>query len=743
MKNEIKHRIYGLFLVILSLTLYSCGLQETPEAVLNEKDYKIVPVAEHQDMDLPVSLPAFQLYTFNNNWFYAAVPHYDRETQRSRWSIYRGPVADEFEPEIYAESEGVNIPVLFADRDDNCFLFMQQGAGKYSLEKFDVNGVLQWHQEYTASQLSDRGERIKEGVVTEDGRVILYYYGAEGCVFVMGPEGGLQGMFTPPLDNLEGIAEGQRGRVYGYCLTGEEPVFVDIEDAGEMFVCPVTPQQVYGGCEDGIYLHMKEGLWKYSPETGETERLWLWDDDYVQIDGSQVCYISKGEETIDIVCQKPDREMTPEKGGQLTFASVGFGNSRDYPEKQVVTIGRSFYQHFDEYSSHHMEDMVRLYNRQSRKYRVVVLRPDEDVTSGNSREEFMGELELQLIRGEGPDLIETQGLNVDSLAAKGAFEDLTPYYQSSDVVDCEKILEPVREAGRVQGRDMVVIPAFYMGSMLSKEEVEAADWTPLRFLEVVQGDGGNIYPVASQRTALWYCMGVNIEGYFVDYGNRECYFDREEFAQVLNRCSNWEAELPTPIIVDSIETLEAQINERVYTEPQWLLKIIWVDNMQGVMQNNEKGALWLGYPGWNGAETQLCVRDAFVMNSASKNKEGAWDFLEFLLSEELQNSIDWDFPVRQDSFETYLSSSYMKPENNSTIFGDVWVETRNPTQEEYDLVWEMLERAVYRPAGYFYNNNPIRVILDEESDMYFAGDATVEETVRKIQSRVKLYLNEL
>ncbi len=744
MKNRTKQRRYCLLLLILSMVMYSCGLRENPESVLNEREDTIVPVAAFQDMDLPVPLSTFRAYTFNSSWFYAAaVTCFDRETQRGRWTVYRSPVADSFEPEIYAESEGGNLLALLCDRQDDCFLFMERGTQNYTLERFDDNGNLQWCQEYTASQLSDRGQHLDGGTVTEDGRVILYDYGVDGSAFVIGTDGVLEGMFTPSLDSLEGIVEGQGGRVYGYCLTGEEPVFVDIEDPGEKYVCPVMPLGVYGGCEDGIYLHTKEGLWTYEPETGETERLWLWDDEYVQIEGSQVCYISRGEENIDIVFQEPDRERAAGKGGQLTFVSVRFGNSRDYPEKQVVTLGRSAYQRFDEYSGHRTEELVRLYNRQSRKYRVVLLWPDEEVLSGNAREEFMGELELQLMRGEGPDLIETQGLNVDSLAAKGAFENLTPYYQASDVVDCEKILEPVREAGKVMGQDMIVIPAFNMHSMLSREQIGAVDWTPLRFLEVAQGDGGNIYPVASQRDALWYCMGVNIDGYFVDYEKRECYFDREEFGEILERCSSWEAELPPPIIIDSIEMLETQINEMAFTEPQWLLKSIEIDNMQNVMQYNEEGAFWLGYPGWNGAETRLGVVDAFVMNSASKNKEGAWDFLEFLLSQELQDSIDWDFPVRRDSFETYLSSSYIKPENNSKVFGDIWEKTRNPTQEEYDLVWEVLDRAIYQPSGYFFNNNPIRTILDEESGMYFAGDATLEETVKKIQSRVKLYLNEL
>lgn len=68
---------------------------------------------------------------------------------------------------------------------------------------------------------------------------------------------------------------------------------------------------------------------------------------------------------------------------------------------------------------------------------------------------------------------------------------------------------------------------------------------------------------------------------------------------------------------------------------------------------------------------------------------------------------------------------------------------QQPSQEDYDIIREMLDRAVYRPAGFFFNDNPIRIILEEETGMYFAGDATLEETVEKLQNRVTLYLNEM
>ncbi len=735
---------WGIFILFLSLIICSCGQGTPTESESEIAQDALVPVAVFHDLKLPMSLERFRAYAFSEKRFYAASPQYDRESQTSCWHVYRIPVADEFMAEEYVTQEGDNLLALLADREENCYLYMQGKSGNFFLEKYNAGGELLWHTDCGASQLIGKGERLTDGIVTADGRVILYDYGVGGSVFVFGVEGSLQEIVTPELDSLEGIAEGQEGRIYGYCIANGEPLFVNIEDSAVKFVCPMRPLQVYGGCEDGIYLCNGDGLCKYDPEAGATERLWLWDNEYVQIEGSQVCYISRGEENINLICQRLARKGMSWKGDILSFISVGFKSCQEYPEKQTVTVSRSYYQAYEEYSSHHMEEMVRQYNRQSRKYKVVILLPDEDMISGNAREELFGDLEMQLMRGEGPDLIEVQGLNVDNLAAKGALEDLTHYYESSDVIDPGDILEPVREAGMVMGRDMVVIPAFYLRSLRSREKVDADDWTPMRFLETVQGDGELIYPVASQRDALWYCMGVSLEGHFIDYEKRECYFDSRDFRIILEECGNWKKEQYS-VQVSVIP--ETQVGDIIWEsrrpEEKWRLNQVSIANMFDMICYNKGNIYWPGYPGWNGAETVLNIMDGFVMNSASENKEGAWDFMEFLLSEQLQENIDWGFPARRDSFEDYLTCSYMMKEDEFQELGYFMENAQQPSQEDYDIIREMLDRAVYRPAGFFFNDNPIRIILEEETGMYFAGDATLEETVEKLQNRVTLYLNEM
>lgn len=748
MRCEKKQFICLLVLMFLSFALCSCGLREKPEPVLEESGP--VPVAQWQCMDLPVSLGNISYYTSNENWFYAASPrNYDREKKCSEWHVYRGEIADEYEPRPYVVyvHEGYRLITLLADREDNCYLFFTDMNHRGMLVKYNADGELVWEKEYTGAELLGKGLRLDDGLVTEDGCVYLYDAGRGGGVFAFEPDGSLAEVYIPELDVLEGIAEGQDKQIYGYCVTGDEPVFVNVKEPEKSFVCPIRPLQVYGGCEDGIYLCTEEGLWQYTPETGESQMMWLWDDEYVQIEMSQLDYMFRGKEEVCVVCR--ETVVGSLQVNALVFASVGIKDRRDYPEKEIVTISRSsFHQHYDFESN--MEELVRRYNRQSRKYRVVVLPPDKEISTTQESQELLGAMELKLIRGQGPDIIEVKGLDVSSLASIGAFEDLTDYYKSSERVKAEDILEPVREAYTVMGKNVLVFPCFRMQTLYGREDIDAAEWTPLRFLELMQGDGRNIaYGGASRMTAfLQYCMGVKTADFFLDYEKKECHFDSDEFRQILEGLNDWiDPESITLVLPPDFklgDEVSESVTESYQSNREWIFQSNVVINTASIINSREEGLVPIGYPGWNGAENQIWSNDAFAINSASKHKEGAWDFLEFLLSEEMQNRISWEFPVRKDSFERYLAASYQSAERECAEFGVYYGEyLQKATQEDFDTIREILESAVYRYPGSGYSSNPLRIILTEEVRMYYAGDATLEETVKKIQNRATLWLNEL
>lgn len=719
MKHHGKCMLSSIILLILLLTLISCGLRENPESVsVAEDEGVLVPVAEFHDMRLPGALDYFWRYTFSEDWLYCTARKTDGpETiqemiRRNVWVVYRNGIYDTFDPEVYFEREGGLPMILLADRESNFFMFCQDDNGKFSLEKYDADGAMQWHKGYDASELQGLGDSIGEGIVTADGRVFLHTYGKGGKIVAFGTDGELQKIYTPDMETLEGIAEGRDGQVYAYCVTGDIPVFVELGDTCEQYECPIAPLQVFGGREDGIYLCTGKEMWKYEPTSGEKERMWAWDDEYVQIDGAHINYIFRGEEDVRLLCMEHYTHMWG-TGEVLTFVSVASKERRDYPVRQEVTISRAI---FGDPGSH-MEDMVRQYNRQNREYRVVILPPEE----GSSTNAFIGALQLQLLRGEGPDLINVQGMNVDSLADKGVFEELGKYYEASDRVKEGDIFEAVREAGKVGGKEIMLIPTFIMETMMTRAEVDVEDWTPLRFLELTQY--GALYDRSmSQMEAFEYCLGAKPQEYFIDYEKKECYFDSQDFKNILIECNKWEQQEGT--------------DEKKFFS-------IFLFSPDSFMINKEQyNGFYLGRPGWNGAENLFLSSDVFVINSASKNKRGAWDFLEFLLSEEMQDCIDWQFPVRIDSFEKYLSLTASGTEGDKNRFSYYISSTPQMTSEDIATFRSLIDNAVFRDSTITAYESPIRTILREEAEMYFAGDVTLDETIDKIQNRVQMYLNE-
>lgn len=719
MKRQKSVRSSCIILLVMLVSLVACGLRDTPESVSGgEEQDGIVPVAEFHDMRLPTALAYFRGYAFSEDWLYCTARKRDgSETaqeliQRNVWVVYKNGIDDAFEPQICLEREGGIPLVLLADREDHFYIFCQDDNGGFSLEKYDAGGEMQWRAGYAASELQGLGERIGEGIVTADGRVFLYTHGTEGKVFEFGTTGELQEIYVPDVRTLEGLAEGKDGQVYGYCLTDEPPVFIRLGAEEKRFECPIVPLQVFGGREDGIYLCTGEGLWKYEPTSGQTERMWNWDGEYIQIAGAYVDCIFRGDEGVRLLCLEPHTFVA--LGDVLTFVSVASQKRRDYPPQQIVTISSALFQD----PGDHMDDMVRQYNRQNREYRVVILPPEENI----SMYDFIGALELQLIRGEGPDLINVQGMNVDSLAHKGAFEELGKYYETSSRIGEGDIFESIRETGKVDGKEILVIPAFMLETMMTREQVDEENWTPLCFLERTRY--GALYNMPLTKVgAFEYCLGARPEEYFMDFEKRECYFDSEDFRNLLVECNKWE------------QQGSGEDKSFFYT------LIFTADNF---MQNKEQyGGSYLGDPGWNGAESILRSNEVFAINSASQNKQGAWDFLEFLLSKEMQDRIDWSFPVRIDSFEKYLSLTTNSEKEAGQEFS-YYLSTVSPmTQEDIAMLRNLIDSAVFRDSTTTAPENPVREILREEVQMYFAGDSTLDETVEKIQNRMQLYLNEL
>lgn len=524
-------------------------------------------------------------------------------------------------------------------------------------------------------------------------------------------------MIMPELEVLEGVAEGKDSGVYAWCIAGGTPKLVEVMGDRKEYDFPIEPLRVYSGREDGVYLCNREGLWSYWPEKGKASKLWNWDDEYIQLDVSSIRQMVRERDSVCMFCREQFTNTNGEfklqrRKDVLTLVKVRFENSSDYPEREKVILEQSEYYHE---LTDHTEYMVQRFNRENRRYKVEIISHEGDYTA---------ELKMQLLQGKGPDLIGLRDMDVSDLALKGAFEDLSEYYASSIVSNGGEILSAARKAGTVAGREVLVIPAFYIESLWAcrraDTEKAAEHWTPQYFLELAKEN--RMFRVQSPEDAFWYCMGIIPGEYFIDYETKVSNFDSEEFRNILEECKQWETYRYEDCAAGSEPFFSLEGCE-------WILQKGLLYEIKDFANSEE---LLIGYPGWDGAAHELRAEEVFAINSASENKSGAWAFLEFLLSEEMQKSIDWAFPVREDCFEDCL---------REPLTDRVSLEKRQPTEDEINSARKCVEAAVYNHR--LGNKDFLRNIMAEEVRMYFAGDADLETTVQKIQTRVQLYLNEL
>ncbi|HBA50775.1 MAG TPA: hypothetical protein DCZ91_23860 [Lachnospiraceae bacterium] len=751
--------------LMLPLLISSCGARDNPDSVsvMEEKESEstqaaglqsqegndgsdtsadseagITAVADYYYIEMnsavSSSLSTNKSYAINREWIYMTdfIKDEEKSLEYERgiydYGITRKRIADGYQDMNYivtgVDDSNHNRPLLLADREGNCYIFWrfynwEEEANTYRLDKYDTDGELLWRQEPTEEDLEGMGEQLEQGTLDREGRVILYSCG-EGCAFRFGEDGSLEGSYRPGLESLDGVAVGQDDRAYGYCISGKETVFAELGGTGKTYVCPVDSFAVYDGYEEGVCLATQKGMFACEPETGEVRQLWNWSDEYVLLDADKLDKVFQDGGAFTVLCEFSDATSGYIYNRQLaTLACVTFEDSREYPAKQTVTLA------MDDTSRDFTGTLVKLYNRQSRKYRVKIA----VVGDGEA-------LQARLMRGGDTDLADVSQIYTEDLARLGVFEDLDPYYEKSRNVAQEDILGSVREACTVAGKNVTVIPGFELYTMRARGDfVKADEWTVWKFLEM--GQENRVLTSQTPGMALNICMGVRYGEHFIDYENKTCSFDGEEFRRILESCGKW---------ITQIEYSGGGMIESSTRKGDWLFDhqfingpadIVWQDIDSDEAYNyegEEYSSTLVGFPGWEGGEGRFNAFSIFAINSSSQNKEGAWDFLEYMLSEELQAKLEPmldQFPARRDCFEAYLRDDYEDPKR----YG--WV---TASEEDITRIQEMAETAVLNNLGNAYNQ--VAVIVSEEADMYFAG-ADLDTTVDKIQSRVQLYLDEL
>lgn len=145
-----------------------------------------------------------------------------------------------------------------------------------------------------------------------------------------------------------------------------------------------------------------------------------------------------------------------------------------------------------------------------------------------------------------------------------------------------------------------------------------------------------------------------------------------------------------------------------------------------------------------------------AINAYSANKEGAWQFISFLLGEDVQASDTFYVPVNRKVFDVWLNAQLEEVSGGKEkvtgdiiyeiVGGEVRVTSKETVYTAEDITEEKAAeytRTLEEARSYPIRTIPILTIIREEAEDYFNDSKTVEEVTALIANRVQLYLDEI
>lgn len=387
------------------------------------------------------------------------------------------------------------------------------------------------------------------------------------------------------------------------------------------------------------------------------------------------------------------------------------------------------------------------FNKKSAEYEVQLTEYSKEF------EEPMTRLNTDITTGNTPDiLIVDASMPLKSYNDKGLFADLYEFIDSDPDMKREDFVESFLKANETDGKLSKISFEFYIASVIGKTSLvgEKRGRTAEEFFELAesypdkQTMPANMTKAKALLTFAYY--GCNE---YVDESTGKCSFDSDDFIKLLEFCNSFPNEFN--------DRNQEFADERAYSlfNGTTLFYSDFTTSNFNSIRLLEHGLFsepvtFMGFPDAGGSGSVICpFGNEYAVMSASQNKEGAWEFLKYFLTEEHQNktALEWQsFPIRKDSLEFAAEEAkkgiydvdlkeYYEP--RMMLFGNI-VGVGLNTDEDNRKIFDLIDSAV----GHSQYTSHFYEIINQEAAMYFAGQRSAKETAEIIQNRVRNYLDE-
>lgn len=380
-------------------------------------------------------------------------------------------------------------------------------------------------------------------------------------------------------------------------------------------------------------------------------------------------------------------------------------------------------------------DYVSKFNRRSETYRVTVRLQEANETG----QEFIDRLQMELAAGRGADLLMNGQIDATAMARNGYLQELT------DILDDEDGLwTAAMECGRIDGVTYGIPYAGQLFFATYSEKLTGGreNWTIREFMQAVEASDAEIlqYGFSGADIVFYYGLLDNDNAELIDWENGESHLTEDLFLEILGFASRYadRGQIPQEDVGEALK------EGRIAAEGSVCLELSELNYREACFEGEPAN---IGFPRSEGNGIYVTPNMLYV-NAGSEVKDGAYEFLRFLVSEEgqrryVERNRAGDsaslMPVRLELLEEMTALEMRKAgETTARSATGVLFAKDGFTQAQKERFDRLLERA--EPGDWYAAE--IMSIVYEELEPYFAGQRTAAEAAANLHNRVQLYMDE-
>lgn len=574
--------------------------------------------------------------------------------------------------------------------------------------------------EYIA--LGNKNADITTCIVTKTGDLFWLLENTDGAGLIVLSKEGLLTRIDLKNERLLGMQpDFKDGCILLMQNTDADALQIGLVDAhsGEVnILCPNIPDDVIGiigGNDEELLLTTEQKLVRYSVQKQTSEEILNWKD--YDVRGEQVCF----GQMLD--------------GNNIYLAlSNGMYNAEmlhlslvpkaEVQKKEVILLATPY-----SLEGSQLGKEVASYNKYNGKYQIKTAQMEYE----NGEYLLDGiPFDKRILGDQCPDLVPiSQSLDWEKYASNGVFEDLSLYLDQSPTLQRDDLQENILSAYTC-GDKLLCIPSSFSFTnvLVGKESLVGGDGiNHISDIQAIllQNQKLKIYD-KNTRSKLLY-MGWKS---FVNLETRVSEFDSAEFISFLEWLNTY---------TDEINTEPLDLQE--YQDGNILFREVILERAKDCSVNTAlfgEKVILQGYPGWEGAS--IAASDAVAILANGKQKNGAWDFVEYCMRYKKVNALYNGFPTRKDMMKELLDQEVLEGRTMKYYIEGVEIPVSAATQEEIDMLQRLVNQGCVAAEISRTAENDIYNIVTEEIGGYFTGQKSASQVAEIIHSRVQLYLAE-